>query len=403
MDFWRFVHDNLSADPRSLRLKYHGKSLPGIDIDLAITQIECRKKYASKLRPMLEECPYFLFPSELSGEQATSWKLAQLHNSLIPDGASVVDMTAGLGVDAFAMALAGHKVHAIELDEGRYDALVHNIDALRVADRMTAVHGDCTKVLDGNYNVAFIDPARRAADGKRIFALSDCQPDVVSLLPMIREHAHTLVIKASPMLDITRLAAQLPGCTRIIALGNTRECKELVAVVDLKHPEIGCYSISAITLGSDDRDDVFDFSPIAEREALCEFGSPREAFYLYEPYPATMKAAPFKLLSQEFSLKKISANTHLYFGNDIVADFPGETLEIWKVLSYHSKHIKTLRLEFPQINVTTRNFDISADALRKKLKVKDGGELRLFAFNDQYGNPLMVVTRPLRNCFLLQK
>lgn len=397
MDFWQFVHDNLNADTRSLRLKYHGKTIPGINIDLAITQIECRQKFAGKLRPLLDICPYFIFPSDLAGEQATSWKLAQLHTTLVPEGASVVDMTAGLGIDVFAMAMAGHKVHAIELDEARYQALAHNIASLHLADRVTAEHGDCARILGDRYDVAFIDPARRAADGSRIFAISDCQPDVVSLLPLIREHADTLVIKASPMLDITRLAAQLPGCTRIIALGNTRECKELVAVVDLTHPDIGSFSISAVTVGPD-AENAFDFTPIAEREAKCEFGSPYHASYLYEPYPATMKAGPYRLLSQEYSLKKISANTHLYVGNDIVTDFPGETLEIWKVLPYQSKYIKTLRLEFPQINVTARNFDISAEALRKKLKVKDGGELRLFAFNDQHGNPSMAVTRPLRNC-----
>ncbi len=402
MDFWQFVFDNINSDPQALRLKYYGKQLPGIDINLAITQIECRKKYESKLRDLLDAAKYFMFPSELAGEQSTSCQLAQWHLSLVPEGATVVDLTAGLGVDAFTMAMAGHKVHAIEIDEKRSKALMHNAQALELDDKITIEYADCATALHGKYDVAFIDPSRRAADGSRVYALNECQPDVVSMLPLIREHADTLIIKASPMLDITRMAAQLPGCTRIIALGNTRECKELVAVVDLRSMEIGNYSVSATTLCHDSTIE-FDFTPMAEREAVCEYGMNRLAFYLYEPYPATMKAAPFKLLSNEFGLLKVSANTHLYTSNDIVEGFPGEVLEIWKVLSYQSKHIKTLRLEFPQINVTTRNFDISSDALRKKLKVKDGGELRLFGFNDQHGNPLMAVARPLRNCSLPQK
>lgn len=399
MDFWKFVYDNLDADPQALRLKYHGKTLPDINIELAITQIECRKKFATKLRPLLDACRCFLFPSVLAGEQATSCRMAQVHLSLIPEGATVVDLTAGLGVDAFAMAAARHQTRAIELDGARYDALVHNARELGLSHMIGISHGDCAKVLDGMYDVAFIDPARRAADGSRIFALSDCQPDVTAMLPIIREHAHTLIVKASPMLDITRLAAQLPGCTRIVALGNNRECKELVAIVDLHSCELGSYTVSAITMGTDDIT-AFDFSPMAERQAECDYGISRNALYMYEPYPSTMKAAPFKLLSQQFDLQKVSANTHLYTSGTIIDGFPGETLEIWKILPYQSKHIKTLRLEFPQINVTTRNFDLSADALRKKLKVKDGGELRLFAFNDHHGNPLMAVARPLRNCCL---
>ncbi len=402
MDFWKFVYDNINADPHSLRLKYHDKTISGIDLDLAITQVECRRKFGAKFKPILERCKDFFFPNTLAGEQATSCQLARFHQSLVAEGASVLDTTAGLGADAFAMAAAGHKVHAVELDQARYDALVHNITAMGLETNMTAQHADCAQALQGKYDVAFIDPARRAADGSRIFALSECQPDVVSLLPKIREHAYTLIIKASPMLDITRMAAQLPGCMRIIALGNMRECKELLAIVDLRSDEIGKYRVSAVTMSSE-TNIQFDFTPIAERESICKYGNPREAMYMYEPYPATMKAAPFKLLSHEFGLNKISANTHLYVSNLEIDNFPGETLEIWKVLPYQSKYIKTLRLEFPQINVATRNFDISADALRKKLKVKDGGELRLFGVTDQRGYPLMVVARPLRNCSLLQK
>lgn len=383
-DFWDFVDGNISCSPAVLRLKYSGK-----DREKEITQIECRQKFGKKLAWTLNKYPHFLFPSVISGEQATSDALADFHASLIGEATSIVDLTAGLGIDSSHIA-ASHpqaKVTAVERDTDRFEALRTNFGDLIHAENM-----DCIDFLEkdesGTFDIAFIDPARRATDGSRVFALADCEPDITSMLPLLQKNARYLIAKTSPMLDITHLAKELPGIEKIIALGTTTECKELVAIVNLtKEGAHNSYLIEAVTIGKPS----LSFTPNEEKNATCEFASEIKAGgYIYEPYPATMKAAPFNILSEKFNLKKLHPNTNLYYSENLVDGFPGEAWPIVDVLGYESKNIKRLKKTYPSIRVTTRNFDMTADALRKKLGVKDGGDRRLFAVTTEIGKMMII-------------
>ncbi len=399
-DFWPFVEANSKADPAALRLKYHGKSLGDLDIDLAITQIECRRKFAKKLSETLKRDPRFLIPNSLSGEQATSDLLAQYHASLLEPSSTVLDMTAGLGIDTLHLAERVKAVTAIEIDQNKAQALAYNVLHLD-RNNIDVVHDDCIEFLNKSqitgqrflWDYIFIDPHRRGDHGQRLFALSDCVPDVISLLPQLRRRAHWLIIKASPMLDITRMAAELPGCTQILSIGTPTECKELVAIVDLTNDEVSNFEIKAVTLTSSTKQE-FEFTALEEREAVASYAIPREGWFLNEPYPSVMKAAPYSLLSQRYGVAKLHPNTHLYVSEDLVPDFPGEALEIWNIYPFMSKHIKRLHIDYPQINVATRNFDMPAETLRKKLGVRDGGEMRLFAATAGPRQLMMVVKKP---------
>lgn len=391
--FWKFVDENIHAAPEALRLKYHGKVMP-FDIEGAITQIECRRKFGKKLADTLAAAPKWKFPSVLAGEQSTSDLLAQYHATLAAGAQRIVDLTAGLGIDAVHLAggvqpgidavhmAGGAEVTAVEIDEAKAEALRQNVKEAGFSN-INVVCQDCREFLaatDQTYDVAFIDPARRADDGKRTFALSDCQPDVTALIPDISRIAKRLIIKMSPMLDITAIIHSLPSVTRVIALGTTTECKELIAVIDFANGA-GAPVIEAVTL-RDTAQITYAFTPAQEKESAYSLIDPKnihEYRYLYEPYPAVMKAAPFRLLSSEYGIDKVASNTHIFLSRERVEAFPGDCLQIVKVLTYESKHIKRLRREYPQISVTTRNFPISADALRAKLAVKDGGNHRLFA------------------------
>lgn len=391
-EFWPFVEANAKADPAALRLKYHGKSLGDLDIDLAITQIECRKKFSKKLSQTLERDPKFLFPSMLSGEQATSDLIAAYHATLIEPGSRVLDMTAGLGIDAMHIAEKAEMVKAYDIEEAKAQALAYNVLHL---DRhnIDVVHADSTVDISGDWDYVFIDPHRRGDKGQRLFALSDCCPDVTKLLPTLRQHARWLIVKASPMLDITRLATELPGCSQILAIGTPTECKELVAIVNLSQCEISNFSIKAVTLTPDNCEE-FEYTALEEREAVAAYAIPREGWFLYEPSPAMMKSGPFSLISERFGVAKLHPNTHLYVSEDIVPDFPGEIFEIWNIYPFMSKHIKRLHIDYPQINVATRNFDMPAETLRKKLGVKDGGDMRLFAVTAGPRQLMIVAKRP---------
>lgn len=392
-DFWAFVDANIGADPSALRLKYHGKD-PGFDADLAILQIECRQKYAKKFGYTLARIPRFLFPSALAAEQATSDALAAYHASLIEPGARVIDLTAGLGIDSLHLASVAGEVVAVERDADRAEALSENCLDF---DNIKIVEGDCRDAVASSaadaFDVAFIDPARRKTDGSRAYALADCEPDVAELQSTIMRIARRLIVKASPMLDITKMASELHGVRSMIALGNATECKELVAVAGRGEEER--YSISAVSLLPKGRIDEFGFTPDEERQAVADYRKPMAGDCLYVPYPSVMKAGPFSLLSSRYGLGKLAPNTHLYVGNDGQAEvFPGDCLYIEKIFAYESKHIKRLKNEYPALMVATRNFDVPAADLRKKLGVKDGGTHRLFAVTLADGNKVMIIAVP---------
>lgn len=429
-EFWKFVENNLNSDPSALRLKYHGKAGIGFDVGFAITQIECRRKFSKKLAATLSEFPRFIFPSVLAGEQATSDRFAQFHASILKQikpssdkRLRVADLTAGLGIDVFHIARFAYEVVAIELDSERADCLRHNAKGLS-SGNVKVIEGDCCKFLEddsiGRFDALFIDPARRAADGSRVYALSDCQPDVVSLMPKMLRISDCIIIKMSPMLDISQVLRELPSTSRIIALGSTTDCRELVAVVD---PEERTGKIEAVTLtenGSktftidlavESKIDLAVESKIylaAESEEDPElpgasFGNPTVGDMLVEPYPAVMKVGYWQTFANRYGLKMLSSNSHLFlkkkseisFESTVSEKVPAVMLEVLEVFPYQSKIIKRFKKEYPKISITCRNFDIAPEMLRKKLGVADGGSLRLFATKDSSGSPLLIVARPL--------
>ncbi len=373
-----------------LRLKYHGQpqALP-FDVEAAITQIECRKKFGKKLAQTLASNPHFLFPDVLAGEQSTSDLLAGYHSSLVGEGEKIIDLTAGLGIDCLHFAGKACDVTAIEINPHKAEALMQNGEG-----KVKVVCADCrdyiANIAGRAFDTVFIDPARRASDGSRVYALNQCEPDVTGMLGDIFRCARRLIVKMSPMLDISRSAEMLPGVKDMIALGTRTECKELIAVC-CEGEEIREYMlIKAVTLLSNGRQEEFSFRREEELQATATFAGPLEGSYLYEPYPAVMKAAPFRLLSEKFGVDKLNANTHLYTSEHLVKDFPGEVSLIREVLPYSSGVIKRIRKQYPKINVAARNFDIPADAVRKKLGVKDGGELKITATRTD--RPILIIT-----------
>ena len=386
-DFFQWIDAHAADDVAKLRLKY------GRERAFEILQIECRRKYAAKLDDTLGRNAEFIFPTALSGEQSTSDALAHYHSTLVGEGKRVVDLTAGLGIDALALARkvgrTGHVV-AVERDEAVADALRHNAAKY---ENIEVINSDCRTLIDiwaregMRFDVVFIDPARRAADGGRVYALDQCEPDVVEMLPLLRKIADRLIIKASPMLDISHTLSLLPDAGQMIVLGTPLECKELDAICDFDRKPADDTEIKAVTIGAGIHN-VFHFTRQAEAAAEASYGVPMAGGYVYDPYPAVMKAAPFKLLCRD-GIKALGPNTHLWYSEEPVEGFPGRTYKVEEVLPYMSKHIKRYAARYPKVSVTARNFDVAADVLRTKLKVKDG-PARLFAVNAFNGQKLLI-------------
>lgn len=380
-DFHDWIAAHAGEDPSRLRLKY------GAARALEILQIESRHKHRAKLAGALERRPDLLFPTPLAGEQSSSWTLAEWHAGLVEPGSDVVDLTAGLGIDLLAME--AHRCHltAVELDPEVADALRHNFpDA-------TVVCADCRQFVSEalaagrHFDAVFIDPARRGEQGQRLYALDQCSPDVAAMMPDLLRLATRVIVKASPMLDISHTLAALPSCHHIYATGTPTECKELVAVCACDTPPAEV-PVTAVTICAGE----LTFTRAEEAAAGNTFGIPATGDYVFNPFPAVMKAAPFRLLCELYDLRRLGPNTSLWTAPAPRADFPGRTYRVDEVLPYASRHIKRLASRYPSLGVTTRNFGLDAAALRRKLGLRgDSDTHRLFAVKGPQGEPILII------------
>lgn len=397
---FEWVRANANADPAALRLKYAGKQ-GSLDFNEAIIQIECRRKFGRKLGDTLSSFADFYFPSVLAGEQSSSDILADYHASLVPEGMTVVDLTSGLGIDVLHMARRASSVVAVERNPAQVEALRYNSRGLALGDVVTPVCADCIDYIDRciaegrRFDMAFIDPARRAADGGRLYALADCSPDVVALLPKISQICNMLVVKASPMLDIAHTAASLQRTpVSIAAAGTAAECKELVITVLFEGDAPKNTMIEAVTLGAGESS-VFSFTAMQENEAARVETAPaiKPGDFICEPFPAVMKTGAFRVLAATFGLRGFQDNTRVLFSSERIAGFPGMFWKVEEVLPFASSVIKRFKSKYPAISIVTRNFGMGADALRSRLGVKEApGDLRLFALTDASGKRIMIVT-----------
>lgn len=385
-DFFEWIDAHMGDDPGSLWLKY-GKTHAS-----AITQVECRRRFGAKLSRTLADDPQFLFPNTLAGEQSTSDVLASFHSSLIAPGSRVADFTAGLGIDAMAMARHASQVTALEINPEVAQALKRNSHNLTNLDVICADCREYAEMLASEgcmFDTIFIDPARRDNCGGRTYALADCTPNIVDMLPLMRKITRRVIVKASPMLDISHTINELDNVTGVIILGTPGECKELDVVIDFG-VEVAEPVISAVTLTAEGIS-RFDFTRSEEAATTPRYGLPKVGDFILEPYPAVMKAGAFRLLSERYGLQSISANTHLWHSEAIPEGFPGKSFLITDIQEFASKNIKRYTASHPRVSVTVRNFDMSAEALRAKLRVRDG-EKRLFAIGSNEGRLLITAT-----------
>lgn len=398
-EFWDWVEKHKGENAAKLRLASPPKD---IDINAAVIQVDCRNRFRKKLEQTLTDFPEFYFPSSLAGEQATGDILATFHQRYVSSQDTLVDLTSGLGIDVLHLARVVKSATAIERNIELCEALRYNADGLGIS--LKVLSGDCRELVETvTGTVAFIDPGRRGRDGRRIFALSDCEPDVSELLGRISANFNRLIIKASPMAGVSEVLKSLGGVTDIYALGTATECKELDLLVDFGVTAGRAARIHAVTVFPDGKSSEFSFTLAeeAEAEAIIARRRPSTDDVLYVPYPSTMKAAPSKLLSSRFNLEKFHNNTHLYFGDSgsRVWDFPGECLEIVDVIPWQSKNLKRFRSRYPHVSVSVRNFGMSADDLGRKLGVSERGtgNLRLFGIGlgHDHTDRILLVCRPL--------
>ncbi len=354
-----------------------------------ILQDECRRRASQKLAATLL-CSGFRFPTALSAEQCTSDAVAEFHASLIPEGATVIDLTCGLGIDAFHCARRASAVTAIDMDPAVAAAIEPNAAALRLTN-VTGICGDCAEWLrghpDAHFDVAFIDPARRGDSGRRLYGLHDCRPDVVELMPEIKLHADRLIVKASPMLDLTTLLRD-EGLTpqRVIITGTRSECKELVLDFDFTFPAEADPPVSAVTMGEPE----FSFRRADNASAPMRLAEPEAGMLIGEPWPAVMKAGAYNLIPGA----RLHPTTHLYMLSEAEAlHFPGEVYRLESVEPFSSSALKRIGREGAEGSVAVKNFPMSADELRRRLKARESSTRRIIGATSVSSRYLLTLTR----------
>lgn len=387
--FTEFVKNHASSDVNSMRLKYSAKFQYDFPLEFALTQIEARKKSRNKLPGFLSN-DKFLFPSVLSAEQASNEAVARYHASLISAGSFILDLSAGLGIDDMTFAQKGVNVTSCEIDSQKCEVLLHNSDVFGVKDKIDVIQGDSIDYLSSStkkYDCIFADPARRGDAGKRLHALSDCMPDIVGNMNLIMKHTDRLIVKCSPMLDISFIKDTVRGLHHIHLVCFRGECKEVlleimksevfggITVVDLDWNR----TISEFHAKSYDESDENSIRYVEER-------SPLSYRYIYEPNSGVMKTGDWRSLSGKYAeLYKADVNSHLFLSNTLYNDFPGKILQIDSIPDKN----KLKKLKNSKINVVSRNYPMSAPHIISKYSIIPGGDTFLYAFRCN-GKPLML-------------
>lgn len=365
------------ADDDLNRLLLSASRYPGVDVTFVVDQIAARRQVKDKL-PVWFACEDIVFPSRIAAEQSSSEVTGEYKQRLVETGVRLCDLTGGLGVDSYFFSQKAKEVVYIERFPEYCEAARNNFEALNVPN-IRVRQGDATVLIEEltDIDVFYIDPARRGESNKRLFALTDCEPDLTMLLPRLFERAPKVIAKISPMLDISQTLELLPATTEIHVLSVKNECKELLFVLERgkeeTEPVLHCVNY---TTGG--REEGFRFTMTEEREALSSYCQ-SVGTYLYEPNASILKAGAFKMTAKVYDVEKLAVNSHLYTSDRLVTGFPGRTFTVDEVIPFHSRLAKTLHKDIPIANITTRNFPLSVEELRKRTKIKEGGDVYLFA------------------------
>jgi len=354
----RFLVENADADPRKIAL---GKSpFQYVSSSELASQIESRQKTRKKL-PLWFGTASIYYPPAISIEQASSETTALYKATLIEESESLIDLTGGFGIDTFYFSQKAKKVVHCEINLQLSIIAEHNAFQLG-KENIQFIKGNGIDFLmkdNSVFDVVFIDPSRRINTHK-VFKLDDCEPNIIRWQQNILDKSKRVIIKASPLLDISLSLSQLKNVKEVHILSIKNECKELLFILEKNYT--GIIQINAILLNENVK--KFSFFDTEERNTPLILGELQN--YLYDPDSALLKAGCFKLIAERFKIRKLHLNTHLYTSEDNVHSFPGRVFKITEVIDYKVfKKIKTSLFA----NVIAKNFPLTVETIRKKHKI----------------------------------
>jgi len=378
-----FINKNLETDISSLLLK--NVPLEGVGIKEAIQQIESKKKCRKKL-PSWYNTENIYYPDKLNIEQTSSENTAWYKSGLV-SGKSIIDLTGGFGVDSYFFSKKFDRVYHCETNKNLSEIALHNFKVFGI-ENVSFSNQDGINFLKNTrlkYDWIYIDPSRRDNQKGKVFLLKDCVPDVIENLNLFLTHSENILIKTSPLLDLTIGINELKYVKHIHVVAVENEVKELLWVLENKY--MGEIDIKTINI-KEKRNETFDFEIHEESNSIASYSIPKA--YLYEPNSAILKAGAFNITSVKFKIDKLHKHSHLYTSDHLI-NFPGRSFKIEKVLPYNKKALKEAGIE--KANVTTRNFPETVFQIRKKFMIKDGGDLYLFFTTDNEDKKIIFCTK----------
>lgn len=396
-----FIREYRERDVRQLALQ--ANRFPDVDMPYALDQIQGWQIARRKL-PKWAACDGVIFPPHLSMEQCSSEPTAQYKLNLAMEWASRVghasrmtDLTGGFGVDFSFTSCAFAAATYVERNEQLCHIVEHNLPLLGL-NNATVVCADAVEYLSAvePQTMLFLDPARRDEHGAKTVMLVDCTPDVVQLLPKLLEKSRFTMLKLSPMLDWHKAVDDLQGTVRevhIVSVGG--ECKELLLVLStVVDSELKVYCADLST--ASDTSSLFVYTPGSSAPVVNSKLKTQNSKFVHEPNASIMKAGCFDELALAYGVSPVSRNSHLFLSDEPVEDFPGRSFVVERVTTMNKGELRKTLAGIEKANIATRNFPLTVAELRKRLKIKDGGDVYIFATTTAEGEHLLLISRKYR-------
>lgn len=409
-----FVCRHANDDVRKLALS--AKRAEGLDLSFALDQIAGRQKARTKLPSWyalaalgesVDEAHFLVFPPHISMEQCSSEQTAKykkrILDRVLPSildhpwsrNAHFIDITGGFGVDFSYLAQGFAEATYVERQEHLCEIARHNFPLLGlphaniICKELESPFELPVLGTDQQGIVVFIDPARRDTNGNRTYAIGDCTPNILGFIGELLNRTAVVMVKLSPMLDwhqtvedINRASGSGNAVREVHIVSTQNECKELLLVLSERYEselEVHCVN----------DDDVFVFTP---GEANSPISESRSTEKLFVPNASVMKAGCFPEIETRFGIRQIGKNSHLFIGSEDIVGFPGRVFNILSVTTMNKKELKSALAGIDRANISVRNFPLSPEQLRKRLKIKDGGDIYLFATTTDEEEHIIYVT-----------
>ncbi len=368
----------------SLLLKGVSNSL--VDIKILVEQIEAKKRSERKL-PTWFNTENIYYPNKLNIEQ-TSSEITANYKSHLVSGKSLIDLTGGFGVDCLYFSKQIEQITHCEINENLSKTVKHNYEQLK-AKNITCVCEDGIEALKQTnepLDWIYIDPSRRDDIKGKVFLLKDCLPNVPEFLSLFFKYSKNLMIKTSPLLDITSGISELEHVKTIHVVAVNNEVKELLWIIERSYT--GSIKIKTVNIK---KEESIHFSFLLNDEKLAAINLSQPLSYLYEPNTSILKAGAFNSIANQLNLFKLHKHSHLYTSDSLIP-FPGRSFKIETIIPYNKKEFRN-KLKLTKANVTIRNFPETVQQIRKKLSIKDGGDDYLFFTTDLNNNKIIILSK----------